>query len=421
MAARLNQPNEFDAALGDRRDDNQVEFDQAVLGGLAGIQQQVFNPGLAIALRTTALARAMDYGEAGLALVVDLLRDRQAAKYGEPLRRAAYELVKACPDAKTRQLIQAYNPYQFFSCLQVLDPAEGSADFPKAPMIATIFTPDQRRIISGSEDGWLRQWDCQSLSCIESWRSTTAKLTAIAFAPQAQLANHLIATGTDSGAINVWRCDPGSEIGQLSGHSDRIAALVLTDHLLISSSRDGTTLVWDWQSQAVIYELTGHGYPVAAIGNGGNLIATGSRDAIKIWDLRTGQIVRHLNGNYPIAALAFCPDQNFLIVASKDKTIKVWDIWRKRIVRTLRGHTSTVDCLAMSKDGLVLVSAGRDRTVKIWDWRSGRLLRSLGDGLLAQARHGTDIEAVAISADGSAIVSASRDGTLRLWGMGAIA
>jgi WD40 repeat protein len=419
MAANLDQPDKFDAALGDG---TRVEFDDAVLGGLAGLRQQIFNPNLAIAPRIAALAKALDYDAAGLNLVLDLLRDRHRTKYGEqrePFKQAAYELVRSRPDPKIRQLILKYNPYQFFHCRQVFDPVESIAEQQRSPMIATMFTFDQQRLISGSEDGWLRLWDCQSPLSRESWRSGTEKLTAIAFDHDYQATNQLVATGTDTGLVKVWHLDPGNEIVQLPGHGDRIAALVLGDRFLISSSRDGMALVWDWRSQQLIYELSGHIYPVAAvaIGTNGNLIATASRDAIKVWDLRTGQIVRHLGSHYPIAALVFSPDENFLIVACKDKTIKVWDLWRKRINRTLKGHTSTVDCLAMSKDGLVLVSAGRDRTLKIWNWRSGKLLHSLGDGLPEQDRHSADIEAVAISNDGGAIVSASRDGTLRLWGM----
>ncbi|AFY70333.1 WD40 repeat-containing protein [Thalassoporum mexicanum PCC 7367] len=442
MAASLNQPNEFDAALGKSDGLSQVEFDAPVLGGLAGLRQQIFNPHLAIATRVEALSKAMAYGEAGLDLVVEILGDRRVAfsnqqdnqypqsihqelSHGESLRRATYDLLKPRSEAKIRQLILAYNPYRFFNCSQVLAPAESLEQGQRSPIIAVIFAANQPQLITGSNNGWLRIWDhhsfqpLQSPCCIRSWRSDHAKLTAIAFDQNEQFANHLVATGTDQGSIRVGHLDRGNEIVCLIGHRDRIAALAFARNYLISSSRDGLALVWDWRSQQVVYELTGHGYPVAAVATGikGNLAATGSRDAVKVWDLRTGQIVRSLGGNYPIAALTFSPDENFLIVAGKDKTIKVWDIWRKQLVRTLKGHNSTVDCLAISKDGLILVSAGRDRTIKIWDWRSGRLLRNLGDDLLEQNRHGADIEAVAISNDGGAIASASRDGTVRLWGM----
>src|SRR5262249_33688991 len=44
---------------------------------------------------------------------------------------------------------------------------------------------------------------------------------------------------------------------------------------------------------------------------------------------------------------------------------------------TLRGHTQTVNCVALSPDGQRLASGSTDKTVRIWDLSTGNVVRTL--------------------------------------------
>ncbi len=59
-----------------------------------------------------------------------------------------------------------------------------------------------------------------------------------------------------------------------------------------------------------------------------SLLASGGADGeIKLWDLRTGQLIGSFREHQgAIAVLAISPDQQLLISGSQDGTIKIWQL-----------------------------------------------------------------------------------------------
>ena len=65
--------------------------------------------------------------------------------------------------------------------------------------------------------------------------------------------------------------------------------------------------------------------------------------------------------------MAFSPDGNRIISASRDNSVKVWDADKGTQILTLTGHTRAVNSVAFRRDGKCIVSGGEDGTVKVWD------------------------------------------------------
>ena len=72
-----------------------------------------------------------------------------------------------------------------------------------------------------------------------------------------------------------------------------------------------------------------------------------------------------------------------------------------------RGHTSTIDALALVPGEPFVLTGAADRTVRLWD------LNEPHPGVRRKG-HITDIESMTFSPDGSRLVSASRDGLLQM-------
>jgi len=76
--------------------------------------------------------------------------------------------------------------------------------------------------------------------------------------------------------------------------------------------------------------------------------------------------------------------------------------------RELPGHTDTVSCLAVSRDGHWLASGSYDGSVKLWHLPDGELKATFD-------RHKDHVWCVAFTPDSKKLASASRDGTVMVW------
>ncbi|MFM6843584.1 MAG: trypsin-like peptidase domain-containing protein, partial [Dolichospermum sp.] len=81
-------------------------------------------------------------------------------------------------------------------------------------------------------------------------------------------------------------------------------------------------------------------------------------------DFTLAQTLRgHSDG---VDLVAWSPDGRTLASGSWDKTIKIWDGRTGNLLRTLSGHSYSVSSVAWSPDGRTLASGSWDNTIKIW-------------------------------------------------------
>ena len=98
------------------------------------------------------------------------------------------------------------------------------------------------------------------------------------------------------------------------------------------------------------------------------LLASGSCDHfIKIWNIKTGQLLKTLRGHSKcVTSIAFVKN-GVLASGSDDNTIKLWnvngDYWMP--LKTFEGHSERVSSVAFDKND-VLASGSDDDTIRIW-------------------------------------------------------
>jgi len=149
-----------------------------------------------------------------------------------------------------------------------------------------------------------------------------------------------------------------------------------------------------------------------AISAGGDRFLTGSHDRMAIlWALDGRQLatfthpLRANNANNPVSAVAFAPEDAYVLTAAYDGVLRKWDL-DGHLLEEWPGHESEVTSLAFAPGGLYHISA--DKSGKVITWVNGTPTKTI------QA-HRAAIFSVAFHPDGSEYVTAARDGTIRRW------
>ena len=110
---------------------------------------------------------------------------------------------------------------------------------------------------------------------------------------------------------------------------------------------------------------------------------------------------------FQISSLDFNKDGGMLATGSWDNNVKLWDVKTGLVMRTLSGHKDFVYSVNFSPDGKTLASGGRDHTIKLWS------LTRPDDPVTIPAP--TEIQTVQFFPDGTRLAAAGGDGVIRIW------
>jgi WD40 repeat protein len=103
-----------------------------------------------------------------------------------------------------------------------------------------------------------------------------------------------------------------------------------------------------------------------------------------------------------VTAVAFSPDGQLVVSASKDSTVRVWEVATGTCRSTLEGHSDYVTAVAFSPDGQLIASASKDSTVRVWEVATGTC-RSTLEG------HSDYVTTVTFSSDGHDLYTSTSD------------
>lgn len=209
-------------------------------------------------------------------------------------------------------------------------------------------------ITAGYMDHTMKIWDLSGRKQVGLLEGHYASINCIQMDPNF----NLVVSGSKDATLKLWNIDLATEEGNafgikldksccihsLDSHKAEINALSLDREILVSASKDKTIKQWDLKSGRCIQNLdvafTGTKSPkveqesfslldppiVGGLQCFENALATGTKDGlIRLWDLRSGKVVRTIDGHDgAITTLRF--DSKNLLTGSVDQTVRLWDL-----------------------------------------------------------------------------------------------
>ena len=188
---------------------------------------------------------------------------------------------------------------------------------------------------------------------------------------------------------------------------------------LVTGGRDGRVKIWDRRTGRILRTLPGHRGLVSSLAfrptDGRYLASVGADPAVTLWDVTTGREVFRRKG--PLGdyytgmayAVAFSPDGRLLVAGSEDGGAIIWDAADGTEVRRLpEQREGTTTCVAFSPDGRLLATATWAGVLRLWDALTYRLLHTMRG-------HQHRISAIAFRPDGRWLATGGFDRTIRIW------
>ena len=228
--------------------------------------------------------------------------------------------------------------------------------------------PDGTRIASGSADRTVQIWHASSLQPIQIIHGHAGEVRSLAWSPDGTR----IASASFDKTVQVWDASSGNHLFTCMGHTDQVYAVTWSPDgtRIASASFDKTVQVWDASSGTHILTYPDHNAPLRAVAwspDGKYIVSGGDDSTALVWDPTTGETKFHYSGHHnQIWSLAWSPDSKRIVSGSADTTVQVWDALTGRNAFPYRGHTSYVYVVAWSPDGQHIASGGDDKTVQVW-------------------------------------------------------
>jgi WD40 repeat protein len=300
-----------------------------------------------------------------------------------------------------------------------------------APPGALAVSPDQRFVLSGSDDKTLRLWNMKGQGEVFRLRSPNPFPVAVAVSRDGR---HLLSGGIGGGAL--WDVERASLLrrfpmdyqvspGAAALSPDGRYALIGTTGSQMGKPDKTELRLFDVASGEVVRSLVGHKIPVRTVafgpdgrvaltGSQGPDLAGGSRNLVGeliLWDVGTGQAIRRFDTTKDSTSIAFSMDGRRAITGSAGKPPFgpiLWDVETGKEIRHFEGHQVPVFAVAFGPGDRTVLSASGDASVSQSDTETGAVVRRF-------TSHRSAVWALATSADRRYVLSAGNDGAVIEW------
>ncbi|MFX1499694.1 MAG: hypothetical protein ACFFDH_01875 [Promethearchaeota archaeon] len=229
----------------------------------------------------------------------------------------------------------------------------------KKGITSIAITPDNKYIISCSDDETIKIWDINTGGCLLSLDDEkNVNEVNITSDGRYFITNTAVNTRVKKkGWVDVWSV----KIWDMS--------VVFEEGKRLDKKKEKENK-WEYKESEFL-EITHDNKFVLSVPKDDNII--------EMRDIFSGELVKRFEGHTDKINSIVCIDNNRFISCSDDQTIKFWETMTGECIQTLEGHKEEVKVITISHDYKILVSGskkGIGGVVFVWDLSMGKYIRT---------------------------------------------
>ena len=210
-----------------------------------------------------------------------------------------------------------------------------------------------------------------------------AKVNTAAFSPDAKR----IVTGSDNKTAIVWDAQTGKQIGAALPHSAAVTVARFSPNGREIITVDGGVHVWDTETHKPIPRpfpsdnltfatFTPDGTRVATIQRGG----ANDEFVIRVWNTEGRELLRkpiHVKADIYGPVVSFSPDGGRLVTSSNEKAARIWNADTGDAIGDLLRQKNWLGAASFSPDGKMVATWADSTKARLWNGTSGEQLTEL--------------------------------------------
>jgi serine/threonine protein kinase/WD40 repeat protein len=223
-----------------------------------------------------------------------------------------------------------------------------------------VFSPDGAEIAACGEDGIVRFMDAATLEERARWR-TRDNLLRVRYSP----AGGSVLLWSDARIISLRDRETGNETYQFAGERPEWSA----DGRAIAF-RDGNEGGIALPDEQRIVRLIGHTDIVrhtVIAPDGARALSVSNDDTARVWDARTGELLRVLVVGANAGTCAITPDGTAAAFWTEENYLRLYALNEESEPRDYTGHAAGMAPGKLSSDGTHALTCSMDGTARLWD------------------------------------------------------
>ncbi|KAI9729439.1 MAG: pre-mRNA cleavage and polyadenylation factor (CPF) complex subunit [Cirrosporium novae-zelandiae] len=230
----------------------------------------------------------------------------------------------------------------------------------KHPVNVVLWTPEGRRLLTGSSSGEFTLWNGVAFNFETIMQAHDTAVRAASWSHN----DDWLVSADQEGIVKYWQPN-FNNVKAIQAHNDAIRDLAFapTDSKFVTACDDASLKIFDFAGGIEESTLTGHNWDVKSVDwhPTKGLLVSGSKDhQVKLWDPRTGRCLTTLHGHKnTISKTVFEPNRGQLLATcARDQTARVFDLRMMRDVCLLRGHEKDISTLTWHPIHVSLLTTG---------------------------------------------------------------